>query len=78
MTYKTPDGDVLTGTSPTDIVTALRDGGRFTVTQSLEEYMDAFVFRYTEWNGAGTIRCDTPDHFVADLVRDGYLTNVPD
>ncbi|MEZ0484320.1 hypothetical protein [Fibrella aquatica] len=76
MTYKTPEGDVLTGTSPTDIVTALRDGGRFTAQQTLAEYMETFAERFEVWNGPTPLRIDTPDNFVADLITEGYLIKV--
>ena len=73
MTYKTEDGEAIEGASPQDIVTALRNGSRFASGESLTDFMEGFADRYWEWNQS-TIRADTPENFVADLVKAGYLT----
>ncbi len=80
MTYKTPSGDEVTGSSPAEIISALRGGSRFTEGQSLTTYMDGFRVRAGEWHGPAhrSIRIDTPDNFVADLIEGGYLTAVAD
>lgn len=72
MRYKTEDGEVVEATSPSGIVEALRDGSRFASHQSVEEYMEAFAERMFEWNEQ-QIRCDSPESFVSELVRVGWL-----
>lgn len=73
MTYKTDDGEVIQGASPLDIVTALRDGGRFTADQNIDDFMDGFADRLWEYSQLQVDPAST-DVFVADLIRVGYLT----
>ncbi len=73
MKYVTQDGEPIEGATPQDIVIALRDGGRFTAGQGLEEYMEGFADRMMEYNNS-VIRDDNPSVFIDDLVRVGYLT----
>lgn len=75
MKYITEEGEPIEGATPQDIVIALRNGGRFTAGQSLEEYMQGFAERRKEWNNS-EIRFDSPTVFVGDLERSGYLKPV--
>ena len=77
MTYKTEDGEVLTGTSAEEIVTALRDGGRFTADQSLPDFMAGMADRCKEWNGA-QVRSDSYENFVTDLTGNNFLIEQPE
>lgn len=73
MKYVTQDGEPIEGATPQEVVTALRDGGRFTAGQGLEEYMEGFADRMMEYNNS-LIRYDDPAVFIEDLVRVSYLT----
>lgn len=75
MTYSTNQGETFTGVSPLEIVTALRDTGRFTADQPIEEFMADFANRMKEWANQ-SVQYATPEAFVADLERVGYLTKI--
>lgn len=73
MKFITEQGEPIEGASPEEVVIALRNGGRFTAGQGLEEYMQGFAERLREWNNS-EVRYDNPVVFVQDLQRVGYLT----
>ncbi len=75
MKFITEQGEPIEGATPQDVVIALRNGGRFTNGQGLEEYMQGFSERRKEWDNS-EIRYDNPTVFVQDLERIGYLKSV--
>jgi hypothetical protein len=75
MKFITEDGEPIEGASHEDVVKALRDGGRFTAGQPIDEYMEGFAERIKEWDGSH-VRIDNPTVFVDELVRVGYLKKV--
>ena len=76
MKYRTEDGEVIEGASPDEIVKALRDGSRFASDQNEADYIEGFADRYREYSES-LIRSDTSENFVADLLKVGYLQEVP-
>jgi hypothetical protein len=75
MKFITEEGEPIEGASHEEVVKALRDGGRFTADQSLEDYMEGFAERLKEWDNSH-IRIDNPTVFVDELVRVGHLKPV--
>jgi hypothetical protein len=67
------DGSLIEAATPVELVRKLRDSGKFTRDEKLDEYMEGFAKRQFEYSGA-EIRTDTAGNFVADLVRIGFLT----
>ena len=67
------DGSSMEAATPLELVRKLRDSGKFTRDEMLDEYMEGFAKRQFEYSGA-EIRTDTTDNFVADLLRIGFLT----
>jgi hypothetical protein len=65
--YKTYDGDVLTATSPADLVRQLHAGSRAQA-PSDAEFMHQYAERVKVQSGA-EIRYDSPEHFIADLIK---------
>lgn len=79
MRYLLEDGSgVVVATTPADVVAQLKAGGRFTEGQPDQVYMDQFAGRFVEFYGGQPPRTDTPDNFVADLIAQGWLTEVPE
>lgn len=74
MKYNIQTGGVLEAETPTQIVEQLKQS-RFTESQTLQEYMLGFAHRYTEYYNK-TIRFDSVDNFVEDLLKDKYLVEV--
>ncbi len=72
-TYKTEDGDTFNAVSPQDLVEHLRNSSRFASGETTADFMVGFADRYWEWNQT-TIRADSPENFVEDLLQTGYLT----
>ena len=72
MKYKTEEGELIEGNSPTEIVEKLRDGGRFTANQKTDEYMKGFAERWKQYSG-NEIRFDSADNFVNDLLETGFF-----
>lgn len=71
-TYTLRDGGTIAATSPADFVHQLHTGSFFDYEGSDAEYMKRFAKRLKELDGS-TIRTDTPDHFLADLLQCGYV-----
>ncbi|OIN55625.1 hypothetical protein [Arsenicibacter rosenii] len=79
MKYLLEDGSgVVEAATATDLVAQLKGDGRFTADQTNEEYMRDFAIRFREFYGGNVIRNDTPENFIADLVREGWLSEVPE
>ncbi|RIV20505.1 hypothetical protein DYU11_20895 [Fibrisoma montanum] len=73
MTYKTALGEEIEGSSPTEIIDAMKAGGRFSADQDRPAYMTGFAERLKEWNGEVLTYSDEKS-FVEELLRVGYLT----
>lgn len=72
-TYKfSDDGSQLVAESATQIVIFMRDNGRFTTDELLDEYMQGFADRYRVQTG-NSVRCDIESHFVEDLLKFGFI-----
>lgn len=74
-TYTLQDGGTITATCAVDFVTKLRDGSRFDSECTDQEYMYRFADRYHDQSGLA-IRADSPDHFFADLLQTGYISEI--
>lgn len=72
-TYLLQDGGTITATCAADFVTHLREGSRFDYDCTDQEYMYRFADRYFDQTGH-TVRADSPDHFLADLLASGYAS----
>jgi len=72
LKYKTESGEALEASSPADLVTRLRQGSRFDSELSDAVFMERFAFRYKIQKG-NSIRFDTPENFIEDLITTGYL-----
>jgi hypothetical protein len=66
---------VFNAASPLQVVEWFRDGSRFCVDETIEQYMKGFSGREKMYSGAD-LRVDSVEHFVADLVRHEILTIV--
>jgi hypothetical protein len=71
-TYLLQDGGTITATCAADFVTRLREGSRFDYDCTDQEYMYRFADRYFDQTGH-TVRADSPEHFLADLLASGYV-----
>lgn len=72
-TYLLQDGGTITATCAADFVTRLREGSRFDYDCTDQEYMYRFADRYFDQTGH-TVRADSPDHFLTDLLEYRYAT----
>lgn len=72
-TYLLQDGGIITATCAADFVTHLREGSRFDYDCTDQEYMYRFADRYFDQTGH-TIRADSADHFLTDLLESGYAS----
>lgn len=70
-TYKLQDGGTITATCSSDFVTQFRKGSRFDSECTDTEYMNNFAERYKQYSGK-TIRTDTPDNFLEDILKYKY------
>jgi hypothetical protein len=66
---------VFSAASPLQVVEWFRDGSRFCADETIEQYMEGFSKREKLYSGAD-LKCDTPDNFVADLIKGKILTIV--
>lgn len=71
-TYILSDGGRITASDATDFVRRLREGSWFDCDCTDEEYMVNFAGRYEMTHGV-KVATDTPEHFMADLKRYGYI-----
>lgn len=79
MKYLLEDGSgVVEAATPGELVTKLKSDGRFTESQSNDDYMKAFALRFREFYGGNPPRIDSEQNFVADLIREGWLSEVPE
>ncbi|WP_149242569.1 hypothetical protein [Dyadobacter sp. 32] len=75
MTYKTEDGELITGSSPLEILTNLKNGSRFDSERELDEYLEEFLIRIREYYGVAYSHFDY-EKTLNYLVEVGYLTAV--
>lgn len=71
-TYTLRDGGRIAATSPADFLHQLHTGSFFDYEGTDAEYMKRFAKRLMELDGS-TVRTDTPDHFLADLLQCGFV-----
>ena len=71
--YILADGGRIAASYPSEFVRVLREGSWFDSECTDEEYMVNFSGRYRELHGV-TVRTDTPEHFMDDLKKYGYIT----
>ena len=64
-TYTLQDGGIIAASCPADFVTKLRES-------SDQEYMYHFADRFHDQTGH-VVRADTPEHFLEDLLSNGYM-----
>ena len=69
------DGSLITAVNPQQVVEMMRRSSRFASDETIEAYMEGFVDRYRIDSG-NSVRCDTAENFVADLLKFGFLTEV--
>ena len=65
-TYTLQDGGIIAASCPADFVTKLRESSRFDSECTDQEYMYHFADRFHD-------RADTPEHFLKDLLSNGYM-----
>jgi hypothetical protein len=75
-TYQFTDGFTFKALGATSIVEALRDNGMFTREEGIEEYMLNFTQRAEQLYGV-KMNADSPENFVADLMRNNLLIELP-
>ena len=66
------DGGWSAASDPSVFVGILREGSWFYSEWTDGEYMVNFSGRYRELHGV-TVRTDTPEHFMDDLKKYGYI-----
>ena len=66
------DGGRIAASGPSEFVRVLREGSWFDCGCTDGEYMVNFSGRYRELHGV-TVRTDTPEHFMDDLKKYGYI-----
>ena len=71
-TYTLRDGGRIAATSPEDFRRHLHTGSFFDYDGTDAEYMQRFARRLQQLDGS-TVRTDTPDHFLADLLQCGFV-----
>ena len=71
--YILADGGRIAASDPSEFVRTLREGSWFDSECTDGEYMVNFSGRYRELHGV-TVRTDTPEHFMEDLKKYGYIT----
>lgn len=70
--YILADGGRIAASGPSEFVRVLREGSWFDSGCTDGEYMVNFSGRYRELHGV-TVRTDTPEHFMDDLKKYGYI-----
>ena len=70
--YILADGGRIAASAPSEFVRVLREGSWFDSGCTDGEYMVNFSGRYRELHGV-TVRTDTPEHFMDDLKKYGYI-----
>ena len=65
-------GGRIAASDPSEFVRTLREGSWFDSECTDGEYMVNFSGRYRELHGV-TVRTDTPEHFMDDLKKYGYI-----
>lgn len=73
LIYTTADGERIEGATPLDVVRNLRDTSRFEAATPLSQFMPSFAARCEQFYGQHP-RDDTPEHFLADLIKLGFLS----
>lgn len=66
------DGGRIAASSAEEFVRLLREGSWFDNDCNDREYMKRFAGRYHESHGV-TVCTDTPEQFMSDLMKDGYI-----
>ena len=66
------DGGKIAASGSSEFVRVLREGSWFDSGCTDGEYMVNFSGRYRELHGV-TVRTDTPEHFMDDLKKYGYI-----
>lgn len=66
------DGGQITASGAKEFLRLLREGSWFDNDCTDHEYMERFAKRYKESHGV-TIDTGTPEQFMADLMKDGYV-----
>lgn len=70
--YILQDGGRMAASCAEEFVRLLREGSWFDNDCTDREYMERFAGRYKESHGV-TVSTDTPEQFMADLIKDGYI-----
>lgn len=71
-TYTLQDGGIIAASCPADFVTKLRESSRFDSECTDQEYMYHFADRFHDQTGH-VVRADIPEHFLEDLLSNGYM-----
>lgn len=66
------DGGRIAASSAEEFVRLLHEGSWFDNEGTDQEYMIRFARRYNESHGV-MVSTDTPEQFMADLMKDGYI-----
>lgn len=75
MKFKTDNGELIEGSSPTEVLTRLRDGSIFDSDRELDDYLEDLVLRLKEYYGK-LITVDDHADLILDLIDIGFLTPV--
>ena len=67
------DNHIIVAYSPEEFLRQLHTGSRFDSEGTDEEYMVRFAHRLQELEGY-LVSTDSPDAFLADLIRHGFVT----
>lgn len=70
--YVNKNGQVYQSIELSELVSEMRDLGKFTADESVEDFMKGFAERFKIQEGKA-IRYDSPENFVNDLVICGWL-----
>lgn len=73
MNYKLKDGGVINASTPAEFVTNMRKSSRFDSDCSDAQYMENFAERFKIQAGRD-IRFDSAEHFLQDLLDDGFVS----
>lgn len=71
--YILQDGGRIAASCAEEFVRLLREGSWFDSDCTDREYMERFAGRYHESHGV-TVSTDTPEQFMEDLIKAGYIT----
>lgn len=70
--YVNKNGQVYQSIELSELVSEMRDLGKFTADESVEDFMKGFAERFKIQDGKA-IRYDSPENFISDLIKCKWL-----